>query len=211
MPKIIRISAGVLLLGALATMVLVVRQYRWGRSGMESSYTSDVKKRDIIDAARNAFGALTDAELRAEGYALTGETIYSESFSKDLRDWEDESGTLEVIAENDPAAPMARELRKAGKQTMDELSAVVALYDKAGRDPALDRIRKTSSIVYLDKTRELVKQIVDADGDGTESGRPLMLRGTSMVIRLTEYAVGLFVMALAAIILVFAAARSARS
>lgn len=207
--RTVKICAAVLLLTALATMVLVVRQYRWGRAGAAASYTSIVKRRDIIDTARNALAALNDAALSAEDYVLTGETVYSEAYAKDVRDWEDESGTLEVIAEKDPALPLARNLRKAGKDTLDELNAVIALYDKAGRDPAFDRIRKTSSLVYLGRARQQVADIIAFDRN--DLAYPLFMRSKSATLRLTEYSVGLCVMTIAAAVLAFAAARHSQS
>lgn len=209
MLKIIRISAVVLLLGAIATMVLVVRQYRWGRTGIAAQYTRIEKERDILDTSRNALAALNDAALQAEHYVLSGETVYSEAYANDVREWEDECGTLVVVAEKDQATPMALGLQKAGRETLDELSAVMAVYDKSGRDQALDRIRKTSSIVYFNRARKQVSDIIAAYP--VDPGRPLLLRSDNVVPRLTEYAAGLFVMTVAALALVLGAARRFRA
>src|ERR1700728_3281097 len=84
-----------LLIAAVVTGLWEIREYRRDRNQFRLSYTRATKKRDIVDAARNALSALGDAELRAEDYVLTGETVYSEAYAEDIRTWEDESAALE--------------------------------------------------------------------------------------------------------------------
>src|ERR1700683_2996435 len=139
-------TAALLLIAAGATMVLDVREYRRGSDGYSRSYTRSTKKHDIVDAARNALSALADAELRVQDYVLTGETVYSEAYAGDLRTWEDESAALELVAANYTATPIVQDFSKAGKRTLSELALLLSLYEKSGREAALDRIRKSSGI-----------------------------------------------------------------
>jgi hypothetical protein len=55
-----------LLIAAVATIALVVREYRRYRNEYKLSYTRSIKKHDIVDAARNALSALDDAELASK-------------------------------------------------------------------------------------------------------------------------------------------------
>lgn len=210
MTRLIRAIATVLLVTSVATLALALRQYRTGRNLLEASYTEAVKTRDIVDAAHNAFNALNDAELRAENYVLTGETVYSDAYAADLRDWDDESGTLEVIAEKDPATIAVKDFVKAGKRTVAELQEVVSSYDKSGRDPAMDRIRKSTAIVYLDRSRRELAEILDAEKQpGTTS--QLMTRGVASSRRVGEYAGGLALVSFVAATILLAAARPSHS
>ena len=62
------------------------------------------------------------------------------------------------------AVPLVQEFSKSGTRTLSELAMVVSLYDRTGRDAALERIRKSSGIVYLDQARNSVAKIQDVDG-----------------------------------------------
>ena len=78
-------SAALLFVAAIAAMVLAVWVYRRDREAVRLLYTVSTKKRDIGDATRNVLAALADAEIQAQGYALTGETVYSEAYASDVR------------------------------------------------------------------------------------------------------------------------------
>ena len=93
------------LVGAFIILAFVGWKYRRDRVRYQNVYTLTVKKRDISDTARKAMSALQDAAMRQQGYALTGETAYSEAYAEDVREWQDEFGTLEIVAEHDPATP----------------------------------------------------------------------------------------------------------
>src|SRR5665213_765892 len=102
MPRRIKLfSAALLFIAATAAMVLVVWVYRRDSEALRLIYTVSIKKRDIGDATRNVLAAL--AEIQAQGYVLTGETIYSEAYAGDIRSYQDESAALELLAVNDPA------------------------------------------------------------------------------------------------------------
>ncbi len=202
MRRVIQIGPTLLLLiAAVATMLLEVWEYRRGADVCQLWYTRSVKKRDIVDNARNALAALSDAEVRAQDYVLTGETVYSEAYANDIRAWQDEDGALELVAKNDPATSLAQDLSTAGTRTLDELALVVSLYEKSGRDAALERIRKSSAIVYLDQARDAVKQIQTADGGAMDGNSELILRSLLFLARLAEGAAALFLMAIAGTLL----------
>ena len=185
MRRIIKATAVLLLVASLFLTATAVIQFRSGRNSVRFAYTGVVKKRDIVDAARNSLAALSDAELRAENYVLTGETAYSEAYEADVRSWEDESGTLQLITEKDPAAVAVSDLVKSGKRTMDELSIVVSTYDKYGQNPALDRIRKSSAIVYLDQARKATDDVTRTDGGSADGTREVVSRAFSSFTRIS--------------------------
>lgn len=176
MKQSIRIGAALTVLAAIVAMALVARIYRRDRARWQNAYTRSVKKRDISDTARKAISALQDAELRAQDYVLTGETAYVEAYKDDLRVWQDEFGTLEIVAEHDAATPTVRDLSEAAMKVLDELAAVVELADKGSRDAALERIRKGSAIVYLEQARDLVANIQQQDGLAADEGDQTLIR-----------------------------------
>jgi CHASE3 domain sensor protein len=190
-------SIVLLLMAAVATMVFGVREYRSGRDASRLLYTRSLKKHDIVDAARNALAARNDAELREQNYVLTGETVYSEAYTDDIPTWKDESGTLDLVAKNDPAGPLVHDLLKAGTHTLGELALVVSLYENSGRDAALERIRKSSGIVYLDQARSSVAKILDVD-DGPADGAGRITGNAVLALRrLGACALILFLLAVA--------------
>jgi CHASE3 domain sensor protein len=202
-------SAILLLIAGVVTMVFIVREYRRGRDASNLLYTRSVKKRDIVEAARNALAALNDAELREQNYVLTGETVYSEAYAEDIRSWQDESATLELVAEKDPATPLVKDFSQAGTRTLAELALVVSLYEKSGRDAALDRIRKSGGIVYLDEARSIVAKILDVDGGAADATGLITVRAVSYLRRLAAGAAVLFLfMVVGALLIIFALRRT---
>jgi CHASE3 domain sensor protein len=208
----IQIGAAILLLiAAAATLTFVVREYRRDRDSSLLLYTNSIKKHDIVDAARNSLSALMDAELRAENYILTGETVYSEAYAEDTRDWEDEEGVLVLVARNDPATPIIQDFSKAGKRTMGELAEVLSLYEKSGGNAAMERIRKSSAIVYLNQARDSAAKIVEADGGRYDGTSEINRRAISPMHRLTQGAAVLFSLTvIAALLLILETLREQR-
>jgi CHASE3 domain sensor protein len=211
-PRRTRLAAGLAVLAAVVAMALVSGVYVRDRSSLQRTYAQTVKKRDIADAARNAITALQDGEIQVQDYVLTGETIYSEAYSQDLRTWQDEFGTLELEAQHDSAAPMIRDLSKSGAQVVNELAEVVSLHDGGSRDAALDRIRKSSAIVYLEQARDLVAKIVQIDSFGAdETDQQLITKTLRSQRRLAAGAAGLFCIILAlTLLLIFEIRRTRR-
>ena len=205
---IVKGLAIVLFLGSVGVLALVVREYRRDSEECSRLYAQVTKRRDILDAARNSLHALEDAEVQAQDYVLTGETVYSEAYGKDVHRFQDESATLELIASGDAAAPFGKQLSAAGTRTIDELAAIVSLHDGSGRDPALDRIRKSSAIVYLNEARDCLGRIVEAVGgdEGNTQGTKLGLFAQK---RLAELAAVLFAVVLVQTIFVIVRKRPA--
>jgi CHASE3 domain sensor protein len=207
----IQTGAALVLAAAVAIMALEARQYRRDRDSYQRVYTRAVKQRDIADTARNAISALQDAEIREQDYVLTGETSYSEAYADDVRVWQDESGTLELLAEHDPAAPIIQELLKNGTRVLNELVLITSLYDKGSRDAALDRIRKGSAIVYLEQARDQVANIKQLDGLAADEADQLLARTTlRSELRLAGGAAALFFLTLAGIFLLILEMRRVR-
>jgi CHASE3 domain sensor protein len=194
-------AALALLIAAAATLALMIAEYRHDGDICRLLYTRSVKKKDIVDDARNALAALSDAELRVQDYVLTGETVYSEAYADDVRSWQDESGSLALVARNDPATVFAQDLSKEGIRTMDELAAVVSLFEKSGRDPALDRIRKSTAITYLDQARNSVAKIEEFDGGPVDLTMPVIIRSLRALRRLAEGGAVLFLLVVAGAVL----------
>jgi CHASE3 domain sensor protein len=204
-------AAAVLLVVAVGTLVFVGREYRKERNLLQNVYARTAKMRDITDTSRSAVSALQDALAQAQGYALTGETVYSEAYAADVRTWQDESGTMDLEAMHDPATPMVKDLLDDGARVTKETDLVVSLQDKGSHDAALDRIRKGSAIVYLGQARDLVKQIRDLDGLGAdETDQGLIRNYLASSRRLALGAAALFCAALAAMLLLVFAIRTNR-
>jgi CHASE3 domain sensor protein len=204
-------AALALLIAAAATLALMIAEYRRDSDICRLLYTRSVKKKDIVDAARNALAALNDAELRAQDYILTGETVYSEAYAEAVRSWQDESESLTLVARNDPAAVFAQDLSKAGTRTMAELATMVSLFEKSGREPALDRIRKSTAIVYLDQARNSVAKIQEFDSGPVDLTMPVIIRSLASLRRLAEGGAALFLFVLAGTVLLVLEIRRGRS
>jgi CHASE3 domain sensor protein len=203
-------STVLLLMMAVAAMALVVRGYKSGKDRVQLSYTNTIKKYDIVDAARNALFSLSDAEIREENYVLTGETVYSEAYAGDIRTWQEEFASLELVAKNDAAAPLVQDLSKAGTRTLNELAAVVSLYEKSGRDAALERIRKGSGTVYLDQARNIVAMILEVDARGAFGATQIVTRAALSARSIAKYAALLFALTVADTLLLILEMRRAR-
>lgn len=204
-------AALVLLIAAAAALALMIAEYRKDSDACRLLYTRSVKKKDIVDAARNALAALSDAEIRVQDYVLTGETVYSEAYTDDVRTWQDESASLALVARKDSATEFAQDLAKAGTRTMDELASVVAVFEKSGREPALDRIRKSTAIAYLDQARNSVTKIEDYDGGRIDQTMPIIITSLKALRRLTEGGAALFLLVVAGAVLLVLELRRGKS
>lgn len=158
-----QVGAALLFIATLALLVVEFVRFRAAGNSAKLGYTSAVKKHDIVDAAQKSLDALRDAELREQNYILTGETVYSEAYAEDIHTWQDESGTLALVTEHDPTALAAREFIQAGTRTADELAAIVGVYEKSGREAALQRISRSSGIVYLDQAGKHAADVMQQD------------------------------------------------
>jgi CHASE3 domain sensor protein len=168
MNRRIQVGAALVLVAAAAVLALAGFVYWRDQNYYDKIYTQAIKQRDISDTARNAVSALQDAELREYDYVLTGETSYSEAYANDIRDWQEEIATLDLLAEHDPAATLVQDLSTSGTRVLNELTAIFALRDRGSRDAALERIKKGSGIAYLDQARDLVTKIQRLDGTAAD-------------------------------------------
>jgi CHASE3 domain sensor protein len=157
-PKSAVVAASLFFLLGAADLAFILREYRRGTTGTGFSYTRFVKERDIGDGAGKAFDALEGAERHAEQYVLTGETQYLDAWHKELQTWEDEAGTLRLVARNADGAEYIRELFEAGRQTANELNLISAIYEKSGQTAAIERFRKGGAIYYLDQAVATIRE-----------------------------------------------------
>jgi CHASE3 domain sensor protein len=180
-----------------ADLAFIIREYRQGTTGTGFSYTQFVKERDIGDDAASAFEALADAELHEVQYVLTGETQYFDVFHKELQTWEDEAGTLQLVARKADAGAYVRELSEAGRQVVNELNLISAIYEKSGQAAAIERLRKGGAIYYLDQAQRPLGTIRDFNLGG-QVVRKFTDRSMTSSRRMAAAAGVLFVMLAAA-------------
>jgi CHASE3 domain sensor protein len=204
MDKATKVGAVALLLAAIAGTLLITHEYKTSLSSLRLAYTSSVTTRDILDTSSRAIAALSDAELRVPEYVLTGETIYSEAYSADLRVWQDESGSLGLVGRHDRSAESAQDLLKAGGRAIDELAATVQVFERNGSAASLDRIRKGSASVYLDQARSAASKIQQNDGaDLTRQELALIDTSERMLRRLTAASGCLLVIVFSTAVILF--------
>lgn len=208
----VRTGAAVLLLAATAVTALAATAYFRGRGRYQLLYTKTTKQRDIADSARNAMSALQDAELQAQHYVLTGETVYSEAYARDVRTWQDESGTAAIVAQHDPSAYLVHDLSEQGASVLKELEQTVSLYDQGSIDAALNRLRKGTAIVYLGQIRETVAEILRLDSLAADETNQSFINGALQVQRrLIEAAACLFALTICGFVLMVIATRDRRA
>ena len=160
---VIRLIAAALIIAAVGIALLAFREYRRQQAADERTYTELIKLLDRAVAARRAIAALEDAEVREQNYVLTGETVYQEGYKRSIGEWKDEVGVLEVQTAKGQLLPLVREVSEAGDRVVSELALIVSLYDGGSREQALERIRKSAAIVYLDEARETMGEIENID------------------------------------------------
>lgn len=208
----VRIGAVLLFLAAVGAMALAGRSWRRSGDVYRRAYANIIKPHDIADTTRSAVSALQDAELSVQDYVLTGETTYSEAWRKDLQNWQDESGTAEIIAQHDPAAQQVKDLVKAGSRVADELQQIVSLFEGGSRDAAIERIRKGSAIVYLEEARDAAGEVRNAESEAADhSARLLLNTALRAGGHLIEAAAALFCLAVSGAILILLGGRERRS
>jgi len=202
-PGKIKLVGLALIIAAVGIALLAVREYRRQRREGDRAYTEMIKLQDRAVAARNAVAALEDAEVREQNYVLTAETSYLEAYKSSIAEWQDDVGVLEVQTENGPLLPLVHEISKAGDRVVSELAEIVSLYDGGSREKALDRIRKSAGIVYLEQVRETTRKIEEID-DQDVNRATAKFRQLSPLLRLGESVAGLFCLTLVgAFILIF--------
>ncbi len=154
-----------LIVTAVAIALLAYREYRNQQKEADRAYTEIIKLQDRAVAARKAMAALEAAEVSEQNYVLTGETVYLEAYKTDIAEWRDELAVLQVQTEKGPLLPFVHEISQTGDRVVSELARIVSLYDGGARDKALDRIRNSAGIVYLDQARETMGKLEQMDDE----------------------------------------------
>jgi len=186
----LRVGAALSMLAAVTVTALAWHEYTRGKDRYQLEYTRATKERDIADTAGNAFSALQRAELSAQDYILTGETAYSEAYTKAIRDWQDESATAGLVSQRNASAPLVQDLLRSGTRVLNELAQIVDLYDAKSADAALTRVRKGAAFVYLEQGHDSVEQILEIAGQGANrADRAFVTRAFDVQRRLLEAAV----------------------
>jgi CHASE3 domain sensor protein len=184
---LIRFIAVLLLIAVAVTGVLVAREYSREQDYSDRIYTQLVKLHDMGGAGRKAIDALQNAEVSEQNYVLTGETIYSEAYTADIAEWQDEFSVLTIQAANGSVNQFIEDLGRTGDLTLKELALILALYEGGSRDKALDRIRKGAGMVYLNQTRATAGEILrEVDGEVSDNDRRFMIRPRHSFVHLAQ-------------------------
>jgi CHASE3 domain sensor protein len=204
-----RVVAALLIVAGIAVTLFAVRSFLREREYYLLAYTRVIESQDIVDAVRNALAALDAAEIHAQSYVLTGDTRYSKAYTADALAWRDEIGVLGIIAEHDRALPLIKDFQRTGDRTLNELGAVVSLYDGGSRDKALDSVRKGSGMVYPDQARDIAGKILLADREAVSRSNKMITNGISRRY-VPACVAGLFCLTLiSAVLLIFETRRPA--
>ena len=89
-----------------------------------------------------------------------------EIYRGSIRDWQNESATLELLSGSDPAVGLIRDFLKNGAMLLDEVESTLSLYDAGMHEAALERIREGAGIGLLEQARglEVKTQYLDTKG-----------------------------------------------
>lgn len=202
MRPVVQYGLAAILLVAAALLAFAIRQDRLGKSAAMLTYTEAVKAYDISESTRKALGFLNDAALREQSYVMTGQTVYSEAFAQDVRRWQDEFGTFQLLAEKDTMGALIQDLSVAATRAVKEMTEVISIYDTGAQDAAMARARKGSGVVYLDQARALAAEIQDAEGLAVNDAHHLFTKRTlTFMHRITLTAAILFCLIFAGVAL----------
>jgi hypothetical protein len=163
-----------LIVAGAAIALLALREFRKEQSEADQTYAQVMRIQDRAVASRRAIA-----------------TVYLEACKSSLAEWQDEVGVVEIQSGSGPLAPLAKEISAAGSHVVGELALIVSLYDGGSRDKALDQIRKSASIVYLDQAREITRKLQEID-DGDANAFSFRLRSRLRLRRLISAVAGLF-------------------
>jgi CHASE3 domain sensor protein len=189
------VAVAVLLAGSAAIVAGAWREFRKQTRQADRFYTSRTKLQDRTVALREAMDSLQDAELREQDYVLTGETVYFEAWRKSTQKWRDEAGVLAVQSSDPGFTEMVRELTESGDRVVAEMTAIISTYDAGSHDKALERIRKSSAITYLDQVREKAALLERFDDQEAES-TAYTLMASQPLHALAKYLAALFALML---------------
>jgi CHASE3 domain sensor protein len=206
----IRTIAALLIVAALAAALFAARSYQRERDYYRVVYTRLIDSQDVVDAARNSLGALEEVVIHGQNYVLTGETRYSKAYAADISSWQDEIGTLALLAEHDQALPLVKDLRSTGDRAVRELGAVIALYDGGSRDKALENLRKESGVVALDHARDTTGTILTVTRREVSTNGGMITNGFARRRVAVSVAVLFCLTLIGAVLLIFETRRAAK-
>jgi len=206
----IQIVSALLIVASVAVALFTALSYLRERDYLRLVYARVIESQDIVDTARNALAALEQAEIHGQSYVLTGQAAYSKAYAGDASEWQDEIGTLAVLAANDKALSPVKDLTSTGDRALKELGAVISLYDGGSRDKALESFRNGSGVVALDQARSIAGKILTAAHDKLSSDAKRIPNGIRRRFVLAS-AAALFCLALiGAVLLLFETRRAAK-
>jgi signal transduction histidine kinase len=129
----------VLLIGFLVGLFFIAAAGQTRLNAAEERVHNSEEREQALD---DFLALIADAESEQRGYLLTGESSYRQSYGAAAAKL---APALDRLHESyasgkEPAEEMSR-LRMLSEQKLDELDEALALYDKAGLDPAMSATR----------------------------------------------------------------------
>lgn len=119
---------------------------------------------EIRERAERFLGRVRDAETGQRGYLLTGQAAYLEPFTEGSAAAVPELEVLAALVDADPAQKQrAATLREATLTKLTELNQTVELARNGRRDEAIAVLRDGPGIATMDKLRDLVGEIQQAE------------------------------------------------
>ena len=119
---------------------------------------------EIRERAERFLGRVRDAETGQRGYLLTGQAAYLEPFTEGSAAAVPELEVLAALVDADPAQKQrAATLREATLTKLAELNQTVELARNGRRDEAIAVLRDGPGIATMDKLRDLVGEIQQAE------------------------------------------------
>ncbi|WP_089173103.1 CHASE3 domain-containing protein [Bosea sp. AS-1] len=119
---------------------------------------------EIRERAERFLGRVRDAETGQRGYLLTGQAAYLEPFTEGSAAAVPELEVLAALVDADPAQKQrAATLREATLTKLAELNQTVELARNGRRDEAIAVLRDGPGVATMDKLRDLVGEIQQAE------------------------------------------------
>lgn len=119
---------------------------------------------EIRERAERFLGRVRDAETGQRGYLLTGQAAYLEPFTEGSAAAVPELEVLAALVDADPAQKQrTATLREATLTKLTELNQTVELARNGRRDEAIAVLRDGPGIATMDKLRDLVGEIQQAE------------------------------------------------
>jgi two-component sensor histidine kinase len=119
---------------------------------------------EIRERAERFLGRIRDAETGQRGYLLTGQAAYLEPFTEGSTAAGPELDILAALVDADPVQKQrAAALREATSLKLTELSQTIALARSGHREEAIALVRDGPGIATMDRLRDTVAEIQQAE------------------------------------------------